>query len=197
MSSMKAAIVILFIMVGIACGLQDVSFSKVSDLGGMGSPHRDVLIGESKFLEALNELKSTSTAGGLKLENQPIGSNSQVNISALNISQINFTGINASTNNRSEFNLSANNSSDVNASAVIPVSPRPTLDVPIALGTPGSSFSLDTALSPQGLASDTKSAAKGFWSMEANKHTMGGNSVHSKTTLSGNFDVEKTTKFLE
>jgi hypothetical protein len=50
---------------------------------------------------------------------------------------------------------------------------------------------------PEGMLSDTKGGANGFWSIQARKQGFGRSDISSRTVLSGSFEVEKRVQFAE
>ena len=65
-------------------------------------------------------------------------------------------------------------------------------------GAPGgTTMTTSSSLSPNDVNTNTQGSFQGYWGMEANKHTIGGPKIHSRTFLTGNFDVDKTVKFSE
>lgn len=176
---MKALIAILLIMIGTAMA--------IDGQGSMapGQIHASAADPGSQRMEAklLNALQGLGT-GGAKDVPALGASNNSSNKTAENSSALNLSAI--PSLNTSALNLTS-----------IPGAENLSAPGSSTIAAPGSTVTTESSISPHDIGSNTHGAVQGYWGIEANKHTMGGPKIHSKTFLTGNFDVDKTVKFQE
>jgi hypothetical protein len=216
---MREVIVILLLIAGTACALEGGDFAKMGALSDSGASHPGALTNEAKFMDAL---KSISPAETRSDPNAVSGTNETtlaINITGINASAVNTSAINESTNS-SAINISATNTTVTNVTTTNVTTTNATATNATAINESllnasslnslslnasslnassdnESSLSDTSSVSAKGVSSEDKSTVKGFWSMAANKQSSMGSGVHSSTSLSGDFDVDKTVKISE
>jgi len=183
---MKALIAILLIMIGTATAIDGPGSIAA------GLIHASAADPDSQRMEAklLNALQGLGTGSDRSTKDVPaldaIGpSNDSSNKTAGNSSAMNLSAIQGGTNT-SALNLTS-----------VPGAKNTSAPDSRTISGPGSTVTTESSISPHDVGSNTQGAVKGFWGIEANKHTMGGPKIHSRTFLTGNFDVDKTVKFQE
>lgn len=176
---MKALIAILLIMIGTAMAI-DGPGSMAAGQVHASAADLDSQKMEARLLDALQGLGTRGPQGIPALD----ASNGSSNKTAGNSSALNKTAV--PNLNASALNLTS-----------IPGAGNLSTPDSKAISAPGSTLTTESSISPHDMGSNTQGAVQGFWGIEANKHTMGGPKIHSKTVLHGNFDVDKTVKFQE